>query len=245
MSGDLAPTNDSLADAYRRFRLGLTDIGRSVAPAVAAAKTPTCPAWSVKDVLAHMAGIARDILDGNIEGAATEAWADAQVSRRANDTIGQVLDEWEDTGPQIESILRNVGSQIAYQFFIDAWTHGWDIRHAIGAEPAAPEFSLAAHTVAPLLDNLDMRMTERDLGLELTLTGLPGGDRTRRVGVAVGEAPKRSLPAFDYLRLAMGRRSVRQIDELLQTADLPDGPWADAMVVWTANEQDIHDPVLR
>jgi len=42
-------------------------------------KTSACPTWSIKDVYAHLAGIASDILAGNTEGAATEAWADVLV----------------------------------------------------------------------------------------------------------------------------------------------------------------------
>lgn len=242
---EAGPTNEELTDAYRRFRSRLTAMGRELDEATAAQKTPTCPDWSAKDVLAHMTGIARDILDGNIAEAATEAWADAQVARRADDSLADVLDEWDRIGPELESVLAGVASGIAFQFYLDAWTHEWDLRQAIHAPAIEPDMSLVAHTLEPLLDNLDGRMTERSLGLDLTLTGVPGGDLTRSVGVPPAEPLARTLPLFDYLRLAMGRRSVRQIETLLTVDDLPAGPWADAFVVWTANEHDIDDPVIR
>jgi len=106
------PSAEELTAAYRAFRLRLTDMGRGLDQAVADAKTPTCPDWSVKDVLAHMTGIAADILDGNVEGAATEAWADAQVDKRRYLSLAEVLDEWDTKGPLLEDVLMKVARAI-------------------------------------------------------------------------------------------------------------------------------------
>ncbi len=235
------PTAEQLTSAYREFRLRLTSIGRNLDPAIADAKTATCPEWSTKDVLAHITGIAADILDGNVEGAATEAWADAQVDKRRALSLGDVLDEWDNKGPVLEDLLMKVAPVIAYQFYLDAFTHEWDIRQAIGAAPAAPDYSLVAHAVPPLLDSVEARLEERQLSLDLTVTGLPGDPLARSAGA--DPRPERTLSAFEFLRLTMGRRSPAQIKRMLDAKTLPVGDWVDAFVVWTPNEFDIIDPV--
>ena len=241
------PSAEELTAAYRAFRLRLTDMGRGLDQAVADAKTPTCPDWSVKDVLAHMTGIAADILDGNVEGAATEAWADAQVDKRRDLSLAEVLDEWDIKGPLLEDVLMKVAPGIAFQFYVDAFTHEWDIRQALGVEPTAPDYSLVAHAIPALMDGLGDRLTERSLvPLVLTLHGLPNGpyqatfygspaDRDARPSASI------EMDAFEFLRVAMGRRSEGQIAAAL--GSLRDGPWTDAFVFWSANDHDIIDPV--
>lgn len=246
----ITPTAEELTTAYREFRLRLTELGRSLDPAVADAKTPTCPEWSVKDVVAHMTGIAADILDGNIAEAATEPWADAQVDKRRELTLAEVLDEWDTKGPLLEELLAKVAPAIAFQFYIDAFTHEWDIRQALGTAPVAPDFSLVAHTMPTIGDALSDRLQEQSLlPVELVLHGLPTdpyqftfdgspADRQARAQVSI------ELDAFEFLRLSMGRRSLSQIENALGTVGIREGAWADAFVFWTANDHDIVDPVL-
>lgn len=244
------PTAEQLTNAYREFRLRLTEIGRSLDPAIAGAKTPTCPDWSTKDVLAHMTGIASDILDGNVAEAATEAWADAQVDKRQDATLSEVLDEWDAKGPLLEDLLSNVAPAIAFQFYIDAFTHEWDIRQALGTEPVVPDYSLVDHTMRPIMEAMTERLDDHSLApLDLVIHGLPRG--TYRSTFDASPAARASQPrasielsAFEFLRVAMGRRSRDQVDAALDTANLPEGRWADAFVFWTMNTRDIVDPVL-
>lgn len=245
-----APTADDLTSAYRSFRLRLTALGRSLDPTIADTKTPTCPDWSAKDVLAHMAGIAADILDGNVEEAATEAWADAQVAKRRDASMSEVLDEWDTKGPILEELLSKVATNIAFQFYLDAFTHEWDLRQAVGSAPAAPDYALVAHTVPMLINGLATRLEERLLTpVDLVLHGLPTG---RYVATLDGSPDDRDhrerasieLHIFEFLRLAMGRRSQSQIEALLGTAGLRSGSWVDAFVFWSVNDHEIVDPVI-
>lgn len=236
------PTAEQLTAAYREFRLRLTALGRSLDPVVADTKTPTCPEWSTKDVLAHMTGIAADVLDGNVERAATEEWADAQVDKRRGVPLNEVLEEWDTKGPLFEDLLSQIAPMIAFQFYVDAFTHDWDIRQAVDAAPEAPDYSLVAHVMPVLMAEIEARLVERDLSLDLTITGLPDGPL--RLSAEDRDAPQRSLTAFEFLRVSMGRRSAQQIHITLDTANLPAGDWVDAFVYWTPNEVDIVDPVV-
>lgn len=245
------PTAEQLTAAYRTFRLRLTALARGLDSAVADRKTPTCPEWSTKDVVAHMAGIAADILDGNVAEAATEAWADAQVDQRSGASLDDVLDEWDAKGPLLEDLLLKVAPMIAFQFYLDAFTHEWDIRQALDTEPTAVDYSMVAHTVPSLMDALTERLDERGLApLDLVIEGLPSGSFTATFDGSAADRTDRdrasiTIDAFEFLRLAMGRRSQSQIEASLGTADLRPGPWVDAFVFWSVNEHDIVDPVLR
>jgi len=43
---------------------------------------PATPSWTVKDLAAHLAGVTADILDGRLDGVATDTWTDRQVAER-------------------------------------------------------------------------------------------------------------------------------------------------------------------
>src|SRR3954454_19707892 len=65
----------------------------------ASAPVPACAGWRVRDVIAHLSGLATDIAAGNIDGAATDAWTAAQVDARRGMSVDEVLDESDDVGP--------------------------------------------------------------------------------------------------------------------------------------------------
>jgi Mycothiol maleylpyruvate isomerase N-terminal domain len=66
---------------YAESRRRITDLVAGLGQE-AERPVPTCPAWSVRDVIAHLAGVCADILAGNLAGIGTDAWADAQVRPR-------------------------------------------------------------------------------------------------------------------------------------------------------------------
>lgn len=97
----------------------------------AATVVPACPAWSVKDVLAHLTGICADIMAGNIEGVATDPWTAAQVDARRSATIGEVVAEWNEVAPQVEAMAAGFGPA-GHQWVGDFATHEHDVRGALG-----------------------------------------------------------------------------------------------------------------
>lgn len=66
----------------------------------AATPVPACPAWTVRDVLAHLAGVSADIVTGNLEGVTTEPWTQAQVDARRGASIA-ALDWSTDPAPYV------------------------------------------------------------------------------------------------------------------------------------------------
>ncbi len=177
-------SSTELASAYADLRERCITIGRSLTDEKANAKTDCCPDWSVKDTLAHLSGINADILSGNTEGAATEPWADAQVQARTALSVEEVCIEWESNAPAIDELLGAMADKMPAPFFLDAWTHEWDIRQATGIG-ADPDMRFVDHT----WDELMARITELNNGpLQVEI------DR------------------FEMARIAMGRRSRSQIE---------------------------------
>jgi len=185
-------------ELYARGRERIIDVVGTADPGTA---VQTCPAWTVKDALAHLAGVAADILAGNLEGAPGDPWTAAQVDARRDKTLDEVVAEWQETGPQIDAIVDSFGPTGA-QLLFDLTTHEHDIRHALGL-PALLE--LPAHAVA--------------LGfvLESFGGGAPGPlqiatpEKTWLVPGGDGPAATLTASSFDVLRAMSGRRSERQI----------------------------------
>ena len=69
--------------AYRELRERVTELLADRTDAELEQVAPATPAWRVRDVVAHMAGVCDDIMNGNMAGVATDAWTQAQVDKRA------------------------------------------------------------------------------------------------------------------------------------------------------------------
>ncbi len=237
---DVNATPDELVDGYRSLRTRCLSLGRQLNDEQTALMSPCCPAWSVKDLFAHMSGVASDILSGNTEGAATEAWADAQVAARADLTLAEICNEWESNGQAVDDVVQAFSNNFPPQFYIDAWTHEWDIRQALGSDAAAAPDLTLLRAVRPFLTKslhqraIDMAPTLGGDAFELVLMG-DGEQWTSQIGE--GEPSSTiELSLFELGRITMGRRSARQIRAVRPDADPA------LLVFWTANDSDIVDP---
>jgi uncharacterized protein (TIGR03083 family) len=114
--------------AYRDCRERTTALIESAGDSVTT-MVPACPAWSVHDVAAHLAGVCTDIVDGRLDGVGSEAWTDAHVQARRDRPTSAVLAEWSETGPKVEALFP---ADAAGQLCFDAATHEQDIRSALG-----------------------------------------------------------------------------------------------------------------
>jgi len=233
-----------LSDQYRVGRERSLDLGRGLAEVEGRTMTAACPAWSIKDVYAHLAGISTDILAGNTAEAATPTWADGHVADRRHLTLEQVLDEWETAGREVSEVMESVGRAFPPELFIDQWTHEWDIRAALGPRAAAvPDCTVFRH----YFDELATRMSEDEAGRELDpmtvevdgsrfVIGVKDGSRS-----VVGDV---SFTMFEFARVLMGRRSRRQLRYF-------DWPMTDidahlaVLVRWSVADHDVEDPVIQ
>lgn len=219
------------ADAYADWRRRCLTIGRSLDEAAAASTVPCCPAWSVRDLFAHLAGVPDDILAGRLEGVTSDAWTAAQLELRTGATVAALCDELEEKASAVEAILRS-GAVFPAPFFLDAWTHEWDLRQAVGAV-AVPDLRLLEPAMGPLVAGTVARVEAAGGSLHLVVDGVAAGATD-----ATGEL---TVDRFEFVRAVMGRRSRAQLAAL---------PWrghptfaVDALVVFAPAPHDIVDPV--
>lgn len=191
--------------AYREGRQRITSLLRTVDADEALRRVPACPEWTVKDVAAHLCGLNADILAGRMEGVTTEAWTQAQVDRRESASLAEVLDEWDEIGPQVEALLD--GGQLPAQMVFDFATHEHDLRHCLD-RPGARDADSTRIGLQWLLDAWSHPpSTPKATGPAMRLVV---GERTVELGQGEPGATL-ALEPFEALRALGGRRSVAQI----------------------------------
>ena len=194
--------SERCAAAYRGVRERVTGIVTALDPGRDTAPVPATPRWSVHDLVAHLVGVARDAVDGRLDGVATDAWTDAQVQRRKAASRAELLAEWDDYGPRFEQRLTALPEAAGGQAVFDAAMHEHDLRHAVDLPGAR-----TSDAVAVGFDWL--------CGLRAR-TGAP----TLRFATEAGEhtagpaVPVATIVAsrFEILRTSTGRRTQAEIE---------------------------------
>lgn len=196
------------ADEYATCRSRIRELLDGCDDATAATVVPACPAWTVRDLCAHLAGIAAALVArDNPPPGDNQPWVDRLVAERADRSVADLLDEWDAVGPAFEQIMRKVPRAFGGLVY-DVVAHEHDLRHALG-RPGARD-SDGVH--ASLEVQADM------LARDLAAHG-PGGGGTISLHVegrtfTVGEGqPVLALTttAFEALRLLGSRRSHAQL----------------------------------
>ncbi len=203
----------TVADAYAGCRLRIGALVRGLDAGTASRPVAACPAWSVADVVAHLAGVVDDALHGRLDGVTTERWTAAQVDARRGRSAPDLVDEWDAQAPRFESLLDVVGDA-GRQAVTDAVTHEHDLRAALAVPGArgsdavgiglgfvAPQVVEAAHAAG------------RALRVEV--------DGGPVIGPGDAEVVVQGRP-FELLRAMTGRRTTAQLRELRWLGD-PEG----------------------
>jgi uncharacterized protein (TIGR03083 family) len=176
---------------------------------------PACPAWSVRDAVAHVTGIAVDLAAGRMPGADTQRWIDGHVADRRDRAVADIVDEWVTSG--VEAFIARSGSG---QLLLDVCMHEHDICHAIGV--TGDRDSDQVHACVPVMVEL--------LRKDLAARGAPGAVQLTARGTTwvAGDGPVALMleaEPFELLRIFGGRRSEAQMRSLPWTR--PDGAPAD------------------
>ncbi len=205
----------------------------------AARPLPSCPRWSVHDVLAHMAGSCTDITTGNVQGAATDPWTAAQVDARRDRSVGDIIREWDEVGPQIAALIDDFPGRSGAQIVSDVTVHEQDIRGAL-ARPGARHAAgigicfdfLITTVMRPGMTALGLGPLELRAGGDSWLVGTdgpPSGDLDSWRAAVFEPETLPPLPStkvgsvdaepFELFRAISGRRSADQIRRFEWTVD--------------------------
>jgi uncharacterized protein (TIGR03083 family) len=213
------------AEAYRETHEHLVELLAGASDATLATRVPASPAWDVRDVVAHLTGIARDVSEGTIPDElriADSLWDPEQASVRDGMTADQVttrrgipfdevVAEWEDVLGTLLPMLRGErpiplgGAFVEPILVTDVSVHAQDVRGALGMpgdrRSAAVGVSLAAYTVA--------------LTTKIARAGLPAlrlrYDSKERLAGAGDPAATVEADRYELVRALSGRRSRDQI----------------------------------
>jgi uncharacterized protein (TIGR03083 family) len=189
-------------DAHRSF----VALARTLEPDDWTAPVACCPGWTVRDVLSHVAGLADDIVNGRVEGAATEPWTAAQVERWRDAPVDELISQWEQQAPGVADALELIGESRPP---IDCCTHEHDVRAALG-RPGGRDSDVVRFATAAL------ERVDSPVPVEVELTD---GRRSAFTSVEAEhdlENPHdrisvRGLDAFELFRSRLGRRSADQV----------------------------------
>jgi hypothetical protein len=110
---------------------------------VLARTVPATPAWSVRDAVAHVVGIAHDLNAQRFDVTDPDTWTARQVRERRDASIDDLEAEWDREAPRFEDGLRLMGYEVGNHFVGDLLQHLADIEHAAGLDPIDDDEALA------------------------------------------------------------------------------------------------------
>lgn len=218
-----------VAAIYGTVRRRLLELAPRLTEDQLSTTVPTCPAWTVQDVYAHLTGLAAEVV-ADVEGHPGSDSATArQVAARAGNSIGEICDEWRRTGPELERILEVEGKRRAI-IAIDAWTHDQDVHNAVGlvSGRTGPGLELTVNSVWRL------KRPIRDSGT--APFRVVTGSRDWVIGDSEPAATVR-LDDYELARMVTARRSLAQMRSYDWDGD-PE-PYLEMIPFFTPPEHDI------
>lgn len=182
-------------------------IGGIVDEGVADAVLPACPAWRVRDVVAHLAALAEDWVTDNLDNYASDDWTAAQVERFASLPLADTLLRLKSAATQLVHLADHPAMGPPARFaFGDAVVHEADLRGALGLE-RVPTDAVAASLkgqIAMWRSTLKRASTPTLLlRTELREWWLGSPDDPEHVSV--------ETDSYEVFRALAGRRSERQV----------------------------------
>lgn len=196
---------------------------------------PSTPAWCLRELVAHLTGVAADIVRRNLDDWSLPEWTDAQVRDRSERSIPELLDEWAGHAATIavefvDLDASGIDESYGRMALVDLCGHEDDLREASGQE----------HTIDPLdwaiigvhrQVILDFRVAESGLP-PLRVVTPEGDDWTVGGSEAIGEV---RLPRQELWRSTTGRRTraaVRAYEWSVDPEPYVEGPWKNYTFAW-------------
>jgi uncharacterized protein (TIGR03083 family) len=198
----------SYGSEYRAARERIGELARSLSHVELDRTVPGTPEWSAKDLIAHVAGIAADIVGGNVADAGAPEWTAAHIDAARGQPLENLLAKWQTSSVQVEPLLDSIHPTAAALTLGDLIVHEHDLRGAFGNRDARDTegvwIALAAYV--------------RRFGKRIKDAGLPtvrviAGDKEWNAGLETPEIDLRDDP-FELFRALTGRRTKDEIRKL-------------------------------
>ena len=199
------PTRADYLDAYAALQVRTCEL---LSGDDGSLTVPSCPEWTVRDVVAHLVGLCEDWIQHRLDGYASESWTAQQIARHADVSLADLLGRWTALVPEFAALddEPNVGPPARWAFG-DAVVHEADVRGALtaGRVPAdAVMLSLKGTIVRwrEVLAHADPPMT---------LIIRPTDGREWILGAPNNPSIIASPTAYELFRALAGRRSQEQV----------------------------------
>lgn len=204
----------TLVSTYRQARARVSHLFGALSADQLHLLVPATPAWTVHDVLAHLVGGAADAVGDRLDGAGSATWTQRHVEERRMRTVGELLDEWDEVAPAIESTLSD-DMMTRPNIVADTLCHESDVREALDLPRVDSEHW------QPFLE-VNMRYLRYRLRHEPTVIVRTESGEQWTCGTGEPTTLLRAQ-AYELWRAAYSRRSQRQIASWAWTPAPSDG----------------------
>jgi uncharacterized protein (TIGR03083 family) len=188
------------------------------------APAPAPPGWCVHDLVAHLTGVAEDLVARRLPtGGPTPEWTGGHVARGAGVSTAELLETWAEGSSAVEEFLAK---RSVWPVVLDVGAHEHDIRGALG-NTGARDSDVVRTGASVLL---------RGLRVPRPLVVRTEAEEVR-VGPEDGEPVVLTTTVFEAFRWRLGRRSRRQLAAMDWSGD-PE-PYLDSLCVFGPAEDDV------
>jgi uncharacterized protein (TIGR03083 family) len=187
---------------YRTARGRVCELAATLSHEQLLLQVPATPQWTVRELLAHLVGVASDAICGRLDGVTSDQWTARHVRERRQNSVGELMAEWDRIAQAADASLTDdqlYGPNLA----VDTICHEADLREALGLPRVDREHW------QPFLD-----VTMMYLGRQLRRsTSLVIEDEQGQQWSCGSGQPTTLLRAdgYELLRANLSRRSLRQI----------------------------------
>lgn len=201
------------SNAYRGGRERISEIVTDTPNDALSRTVPACPEWTVRDLLAHVVGVAEDFAAGNFEGAGSDEWTRSQITRRSEMAVPALVEAWRVIAEPIEQMVDQLPPGPTSLLIGDLASHEHDLRGALD-RPGARD----SEAVWIGLDRYVRWFGKRikDAGAPSVL--VHSGERDWQAGILEADVEIEADP-FELLRALTGRRTPDEIASMQWTGD--------------------------
>jgi hypothetical protein len=212
-----------LAELYAETRQRLTDVVLAHPDGWDNA-APATPGWVVRDLVAHLTGVAEDLAGGWIptEGP-TEEWTAGHLARGRDVPVPDLLEKWASLSGTVEEMLER---RPVWPMVLDVGAHEQDARGALG-DTGARDSRVVVVGAKVMLGSLRVPAP----------LVVRTEDHEVRVGPDDGEPVTLTTTTFEAFRWRLGRRSPAQLAAMDWSGD--PAPFLDHLCIFGPARADV------
>jgi hypothetical protein len=105
--------------AFQRSRDRIIALVGDLDAESAATVVPTCPDWTVVELLRHVYGVEDDLANGRLAGAGSAEWTAAQLARHADKDAAAICTAWPEAAAIVDEQLLGIPEPMNLHIVMD------------------------------------------------------------------------------------------------------------------------------